>query len=98
MVHGSQPKFTILEILDDMHRAVRFIRHHAAEYGVDPERLGITGASAGGHLSLMQGTAGDKGKPDAANRLAHPAVIAGAALSLLARRAVAGLDRAVPDG
>lgn len=65
VVHGSQPKFTIPEILDDMHRAVRYIRTHATEYGVDPDRLGITGGSAGGHLSLMQGTAGKDGDPNA---------------------------------
>ncbi len=58
VVHGSQPKYTIPEILEDMHRAVRFIRYHAKQYGVDPDRLGITGGSAGGHLSLMQATAG----------------------------------------
>jgi acetyl esterase/lipase len=65
VVHGSQPKFTIPEILQDMNRAVRFIRTHAADYKIDPDRLGIYGASAGGHLSLMQGTAGDKGNADA---------------------------------
>jgi acetyl esterase/lipase len=65
VVHGSQPKFTIPEILQDMNRAIRFIRFHAKEYGVDPDRLGIIGASAGGHLSLMQGTAGDLGDPKA---------------------------------
>lgn len=65
VVHGSQPKFNITEILGDMNRAVRYIRHHAADYGVDPERLGIMGASAGGHLSLMQGTAGSAGDPNA---------------------------------
>ena len=65
VVHGSQPKFTILEIVDDMHRAVRFIRSRATFYQIDPERMGIFGASAGGHLSLMQGTAGTPGNPDA---------------------------------
>ncbi|HZO90261.1 MAG TPA: alpha/beta hydrolase [Chthonomonadaceae bacterium] len=65
VVHGSQPKYTIPEILGDMHRAVRFIRYHAKEYGIDPDRIGITGASAGGHLSLMQGMAGNKGNPNA---------------------------------
>jgi len=65
VVHGSQPKFTIPEILLDIHRSVRFIRHNAKEYGVDPDRLGIYGASAGGHLSLMQGLAGDAGDPSA---------------------------------
>ena len=58
VVHGSQPKYTVPEILEDMHRAVRYVRHHAATYKVDPERLGIFGGSAGGHLSLMQATAG----------------------------------------
>src|SRR5581483_11654697 len=61
VVHGSQPRYTIPEVLDDMHRAVRFIRYNAKEYHIDPERLGITGGSAGGHLSLMQGMAGKDG-------------------------------------
>jgi acetyl esterase/lipase len=65
VVHGSQPKFTIPEILDDIHRAVRFIRYSAKTYGIDGDRLGIMGASAGGHLSLMQGTAGMKDDPKA---------------------------------
>jgi len=61
VVHGSQPKFVIPEIVQDIHRAVRYIRHHAAKYGVDPDRLGITGGSAGGHLSLTMGTQGAQG-------------------------------------
>lgn len=61
VVHGSQPKFTIPEILEDMNRAVRFIRHNAGKYGVDPQKLGIYGGSAGGHLSLMVGMAGKEG-------------------------------------
>jgi acetyl esterase/lipase len=65
VVHGTQPKFTIPEILDDVHRAVRFIRFHAKEYHIDPDRLGITGGSAGGHLALMIGTAGAAGDPKA---------------------------------
>jgi len=61
VVHGSQPKFTIPEIVQDMNRAVRFIRLHAADYKVDPNRFGIYGGSAGGHLSLMQALGGDAG-------------------------------------
>lgn len=67
VVHSSQPKFTIPEILTDMHRAVRYIRHHAEDYGVDPDRIGIMGASAGGHLSLMQGVAGAPGDEKSAD-------------------------------
>ena len=63
VVHGSQPRFTIPEVVEDVNRAVRYIRYHAAEYHVDPDRLGVTGASAGGHLSLMLGTAGGLGNP-----------------------------------
>ena len=65
VVHGSQPKFTIPEILEDLHRAVRFIHHRASHYQIDPNRIGISGASAGGHLSLMQGTAGTTGDSSA---------------------------------
>ncbi|MFO1459672.1 MAG: alpha/beta hydrolase [Verrucomicrobiota bacterium] len=65
IVHGSQPRFIIPEIEVDVHRAVRFIRSHAAEYGVRPDRFGVTGASAGGHLSLTLGTQGGAGPADA---------------------------------
>jgi acetyl esterase/lipase len=46
VVHGSQPKFTLAEIVPDLHRAVRFIRHNAARWAIDPAHLGITGSSA----------------------------------------------------
>ncbi len=65
VVHGSQPKFNITEIVPDINRAVRFIRHNAAKYGVDPNKFGITGGSAGGHLSLTMAVKGAKGNPDA---------------------------------
>lgn len=67
VVHGSNPKYTIPEVLEDMHRAVRFVRAHAKEYNIDPNRIGITGGSAGGHLSLMMGTTGKDGDPKAKN-------------------------------
>jgi acetyl esterase/lipase len=67
VVHGTQPKFTIPEIVEDVQRAVRFIRYHAKDYHIDPNHLGITGGSAGGHLSLMIGTAGAAGDPKAAD-------------------------------
>jgi acetyl esterase/lipase len=65
VVHGSQPRYTVSEIVVDVNRAIRFIRHHAKDYSIDPNRIGITGASAGGHLSLMMGTSGGPGDPNA---------------------------------
>ena len=65
VVHGSQPRYTVPEIIQDMNRAVRFIRHRAKNYDIDPDRIGIYGGSAGGHLAMMLGTAGDKGDPTA---------------------------------
>jgi acetyl esterase/lipase len=65
--HGSQPEFTVMEIIEDVRRAVRFVRHHAREYGVDPQRLGVSGGSSGGHLSLMIATLGGPGRPDASD-------------------------------
>jgi acetyl esterase/lipase len=63
--HGSAPRYYVPEMIEDIRRSVRFVRHHAKEYGVNPERLGITSGSSGGHLSLMVGLTGDDGKPDA---------------------------------
>ena len=63
--HVSQPQASVMEIIEDVHRAVRFVRHHAQEYGVDPQRLGVSGGSAGGHLSLMLATQGGLGSGEA---------------------------------
>src|SRR6516164_3811589 len=41
VVHSSQPKFTIPDVLQDLNRAVRFIRYHAKDYHIDPDRIGI---------------------------------------------------------
>ncbi|MGE0127938.1 MAG: prolyl oligopeptidase family serine peptidase [Blastocatellales bacterium] len=59
--HGSSPKYQMPDIVSDVRRAVRFVRHNARRWGVDPNRLGAYGASAGGHLALMLGTASDNG-------------------------------------
>jgi acetyl esterase/lipase len=53
VVHGSAPKFTIAEIAPQIRRAVQYVRANAKETGLDPDRIGITGGSAGGHLSLL---------------------------------------------
>lgn len=51
--HSSQPKYTIDESRKDIPRAVKFIRHNAIQFGIDPNRIGIMGYSSGGHVSLI---------------------------------------------
>lgn len=53
--------------LMDGQRAVRFVRAHADRFGVDPQRIGMIGFSAGGHLSAMTAATADSGNPAAAD-------------------------------
>jgi acetyl esterase/lipase len=48
--HRATPRFHYPAPVEDVQRAVRFIRHHARRYGVDPSRLAGLGGSSGGHL------------------------------------------------
>jgi acetyl esterase/lipase len=61
--HGSAPRYQVPDAVADVQRCVRFIRMNAAEYGIDPERIGVLGGSAGGHLTLMLAVTGDDGDP-----------------------------------
>jgi len=63
VVHGCVPKYTIREVYADIRRSIRFIRHNAGSWNVDPERIGICGVSAGGVIALMMGAAPQKGNP-----------------------------------
>jgi len=53
VVHGAQPRFKVAEIVEQVQTAVRFVHAHAADYGIDTNRVGVTGISSGGHLALM---------------------------------------------
>lgn len=56
------PEFRFSAQIEDVKCAVRWVREHAAEYGVDPERIGAFGTSAGGHLvGLLGVTDGSEG-------------------------------------
>ncbi|MDR2355434.1 MAG: alpha/beta hydrolase [Clostridiales Family XIII bacterium] len=54
-------------MLLDAQRAVRLVRHRAAEWGIDPGHIGILGFSAGGHLAALAATRADEGDPKAAD-------------------------------
>lgn len=50
------PTYRHPTMLQDAQRAVRLVRHGAAEWGIDPDRIGVIGFSAGGHLVSSVGT------------------------------------------
>ena len=55
--------------IEDCKAAVRWLRAHAGEYGIDPERIGAWGESAGGHLVALLGTTGDTRQFDVGENL-----------------------------
>src|SRR5580704_5390054 len=62
--------------VEDCKCAIRFLRANAAKYGVDPKRIGVAGASAGGHLAELVATAdqsagleGNGGWPNTSSRV-----------------------------
>lgn len=69
LYHSSAPRFQVPDAVTDVRLGLRHIRRHAADYGADPRRIGVWGASAGGHLALVAGLMADDGDPAAANPL-----------------------------
>lgn len=66
---GSVTKYTGEELLANVQSAIRWVKIHAAEYGVDANRLGLLGASAGGHLALLASVTPLDANPDSKNDL-----------------------------
>ena len=62
--HRAAPRFRYPSPVEDAQRAVRFIRHHAGEFGIDPDRIGAMGGSSGAHLSSMLALMDGDGDPD----------------------------------
>jgi acetyl esterase/lipase len=66
---GSRSIYTVPQMVDHLNRGIRYVKAHASDYGVDPNNLGLTGASAGGHLALIVSLAPQAAKPDATDPL-----------------------------
>lgn len=65
------PKFPYPAMVEDVQRAIRYIRYHAKEWHADPNRIALVGGSAGGYLSNMAGllqSPGIKGATDPVDR------------------------------
>ncbi len=69
--HRAAPRFHYPAAIDDVQRAIRFVRFHARDYGIDTARLGGLGGSSGGHLiglAAMLSSPGDSRDADPVNR------------------------------
>jgi acetyl esterase/lipase/sugar phosphate isomerase/epimerase len=53
--HRALPRFRFPDPVEDAQRAVRFVRHNAARFGIRADRIGASGGSSGGHLVSMLG-------------------------------------------
>jgi acetyl esterase/lipase len=70
--HRSAPRFRYPAAVEDVQRAVRFVRFHAKEYGISAERVGAVGYSSGAHLAALLGLLDGAGTPadlDPVNRV-----------------------------
>jgi acetyl esterase/lipase len=61
VIHGSSPAFHVQDYISDVRRAVRFVRYEATRFGIDAQRIGIAGSSAGGLIALMVAMQGEEG-------------------------------------
>jgi len=57
---GSITKFSLSDMTNNLKLSIDWIKKHAEEYKINPDNLGITGASAGGHLASLMAVTGDE--------------------------------------
>ena len=88
--HRAAPRFRYPAAVEDAQRAVRFVRFHANEYGINADRIGAVGYSSGAHLAALLGVldwAGTPSDPDPINQVSArvQAVVGGATPTDLTR-------------
>lgn len=69
--HRAAPRFHYPAMIDDAHRAVRYVRHYAKQFGINPARIAAVGYSSGAHLASLLGLmdgAGDDSSRDPVER------------------------------
>jgi len=62
---GSKSRYTAAEMAMNVRTGIRYVKQHAKDYKIDPDRLGLTGASAGGHLATLVAVTPEPGNPQA---------------------------------
>lgn len=64
---GSISRFSAPEMLTHLNLGIRWVKEHAKEYAIDPDRLGLMGASAGGHLACLAAVTASTSSADTPN-------------------------------
>ena len=95
--HGSSPRYGIADAVADVQRGVRYLRQNAEKFEFDPERLGVMGMSAGGHLSLMLATTGEDGDPASGDPLRKAGSRVRAAVALVPPTNLEGVVWSAPN-
>lgn len=62
--HRAAPRFHAPAQIEDAQRAVRYVRYHAKQYGLNGARIGAAGYSSGAHLAMLLGLLDGAGNPD----------------------------------
>ncbi len=65
--HRNGPRFHYPAAVEDVQRAVRFIRYNSSAFGINPDRIGAVGYSSGAHLAALLGVLDDTGDADDAD-------------------------------
>ena len=79
------PKYPYPYMVQDVQRAVRYLRSHARDYKADPNKIALVGGSAGGYLSNMVGLLNAPGDPNASDPIDQVSAQAQAVVSLYAQ-------------
>lgn len=66
---GSSSKFSFVEMDGNVKQAIRWVKVNSGKFGIDPDSLGLAGASAGGHLASLAALTPEKGSPESGDPL-----------------------------
>ncbi|MCX8107532.1 MAG: alpha/beta hydrolase [Verrucomicrobiae bacterium] len=66
---GSVSRYTAFEMADHIRTGIRYVKANAEKYRIAPESIGLTGASAGGHLAALVALTPESGDPGTSNAL-----------------------------
>jgi acetyl esterase len=83
------PKYPYPNMVHDVERAVRYLRHNAAKWNADPQEIALVGGSAGGFLSNMVGLLDAPGDPKAADPVDRESARPDAVVTLYAQSSFA---------